>query len=172
MGIRAVCPPTSDTGHKARALCPVSRYVDRAYLWAPALGTGHTCVSHKTMDGRAWNSGYYLSIDGGKTELWYRSVNDMRRVVNDAGVVVSRGRASIALLMLVWRGPIRTTPQCRARNILSLERVKFLPVSRCKIRYLDWYFIVHSEFRIVCILIFSNLDSEKAHGNWWNSRLH
>jgi hypothetical protein len=28
-----------DTRHKA--LCPVSRYVDRAYLWAPALGTGH-----------------------------------------------------------------------------------------------------------------------------------
>eukprot|EP01046_Picozoa_sp_COSAG06_P043195 COSAG06_NODE_5623_length_3353_cov_5.747388_1_plen_175_part_00 len=36
----------TDTGHKA--LCPVSRYVDRAYLWAPALGTGHTCVSRRS----------------------------------------------------------------------------------------------------------------------------
>ena len=41
------------------------------------------------MDGRAWMSGYYLSVDGGKSEHWYRSVDDMRRVVNDAGVDVS-----------------------------------------------------------------------------------
>eukprot|EP01043_Picozoa_sp_COSAG02_P053883 COSAG02_NODE_6017_length_3873_cov_5.501007_2_plen_58_part_00 len=33
-----------DTGHTG-ALCPVSRYADRAYLWIPALGTGHTCGS-------------------------------------------------------------------------------------------------------------------------------
>ena len=36
---------SNDTGHKA--LCPVSRYVDRAYLWAPALETGHTCGSRR-----------------------------------------------------------------------------------------------------------------------------
>ena len=37
-------------------------------------------------------------------------------------------------------------------NILSLERVKFLPVSRCKIRYLDWYFIQNSELSAFSVL--------------------
>ena len=28
------------------------------------------------MDGRAWNSGHILSVDGGQSERWYRSVDD------------------------------------------------------------------------------------------------
>ena len=43
VGVREHVDQVADTGHKA--LCPVSRYVDRAYLWAPALGSGHTCGS-------------------------------------------------------------------------------------------------------------------------------
>ena len=31
------------------------------------------------MDGRAWNSGYYLSLDGGQSEGWYRSVSARRQ---------------------------------------------------------------------------------------------
>ena len=47
----------------SKALCPVSRYVDRAYLWAPALGTGHTCGSRRLRLGipvgpGAWDWAY------------------------------------------------------------------------------------------------------------------
>ncbi len=50
-----------DTGHKA--LCPVSRYADRVYLWAPALGTGHTCGPRRLGPGipvgrGAWDRAY------------------------------------------------------------------------------------------------------------------
>eukprot|EP01043_Picozoa_sp_COSAG02_P093219 COSAG02_NODE_29756_length_563_cov_1.790948_1_plen_134_part_10 len=49
-----------DIGHKA--LCPVSRYVDRAYLWAPARGTGHTC---RTRGAVSWEREIRVE-DGGE----------------------------------------------------------------------------------------------------------
>ena len=55
------------------------------------------------MDGRAWNSGYFLSVDGGQSERWYRSVDDMRRAVNEAGVIVSSSK--LYAILAKRRGP-------------------------------------------------------------------
>ena len=41
------------------------------------------------MDGRAWNSGYSVSIDGGCTQVWVRSIREVTRLFNEAGLTIS-----------------------------------------------------------------------------------
>ena len=41
------------------------------------------------MDGRAWNSGYSVSIDGGRTQVWVRSIREVTRLFNEAGLTTS-----------------------------------------------------------------------------------
>ena len=41
------------------------------------------------MDGRAWNSGYSVSIDGGCTQVWVRSIREVTRLFNKAGLTIS-----------------------------------------------------------------------------------
>ena len=41
------------------------------------------------MDGRAWNSGYSVSIDGGHTLVWKRSIREVTRLFNEAGLTIS-----------------------------------------------------------------------------------
>ena len=41
------------------------------------------------MDGRAWNSGYSVSIDGGCTQVWVRSIREVTRLFNEAGLPIS-----------------------------------------------------------------------------------
>ena len=69
-----------------KALCPVSRYVDRAYLWVPALGTGHTCYCRITSarallsDGKSPNrqgnlSAHHETADAPAGSTYKTSVN-------------------------------------------------------------------------------------------------
>ena len=41
------------------------------------------------MDGRAWNSGYNVSIDDGRTQVWVRSIREVTRLFNEAGLSIS-----------------------------------------------------------------------------------
>ena len=41
------------------------------------------------MDGRAWNSGYSVSVDGGRTQVWKRSIREVTRLFNEAGLTIS-----------------------------------------------------------------------------------
>ena len=41
------------------------------------------------MDGRAWGSGYKVSIDGGRTHTWVRSIREVAMSFNAGGRVIS-----------------------------------------------------------------------------------
>ena len=41
------------------------------------------------MDGRKWNSGYSVSVDGGRTQVWVRSIREVTRLFNEAGLTIS-----------------------------------------------------------------------------------
>ena len=41
------------------------------------------------MDGRAWNSGYQVTVDGGRTQVWVRSIREVTRLFNEAGVTIT-----------------------------------------------------------------------------------
>ena len=41
------------------------------------------------MDGRKWNSGYSVSVDGGRTQVWVRSIREVTRLLNEAGLTIS-----------------------------------------------------------------------------------
>ena len=41
------------------------------------------------MDGRKWNSGYSASIDDGRTQVWVRSIREVTRLFNEAGLTIS-----------------------------------------------------------------------------------
>ena len=43
------------------------------------------------MDGRKWNSGYSvpISADGGRTQVWVRSIREVTRLFNEAGLTIS-----------------------------------------------------------------------------------
>ena len=41
------------------------------------------------MDGRQWNSGYSVSVDGGRTQVWVRSIREVTRLFNKAGLTIS-----------------------------------------------------------------------------------
>ena len=41
------------------------------------------------MDGRAWGSGYNVSIDGGRTRTWVRSIREVTMSFNAAGHMIS-----------------------------------------------------------------------------------
>ena len=41
------------------------------------------------MDARPWNSGYSVSIDGGRTQVWVRSIREVTRLFNEAGLTIS-----------------------------------------------------------------------------------
>ena len=41
------------------------------------------------MDGKKWNSGYSVSIDGGRTQVWVRSIREVTRLFNQAGLPIS-----------------------------------------------------------------------------------
>ena len=41
------------------------------------------------MDGRAWNSGFNVSIDSGHTKVWVRSIREVTRLFNEAGLTIS-----------------------------------------------------------------------------------
>ena len=41
------------------------------------------------MDGRTWNSGYQVTVDGGRTQVWVRSIREVTRLFNEAGLTIS-----------------------------------------------------------------------------------
>ena len=41
------------------------------------------------MDGRQWNLGYSVSVDGGRTQVWVRSIREVTRLFNEAGLTIS-----------------------------------------------------------------------------------
>ena len=41
------------------------------------------------MDGRAWGSGYSVSVDNGRTHTWVRSIREVTTLFNQAGHVIS-----------------------------------------------------------------------------------
>ena len=41
------------------------------------------------MDGRVWGSGYTVSVDSGRTHAWVRSIREVTRIFNDAGLTIS-----------------------------------------------------------------------------------
>lgn len=41
------------------------------------------------MDGRAWNSGYQVTVDGGRTQVWVRSIREVTRLFNEGGLPIS-----------------------------------------------------------------------------------
>ena len=94
--------PTSeiDTGHKA--LCPVSRYVDRAYLWAPALGTGHTCGSRRfgciAFPKRFFNTCVQLANDDRDIDLYHwSSARFSAAWIDTISVLLAKGRARVGV---------------------------------------------------------------------------
>ena len=41
------------------------------------------------MDGRAWGSGYSVSVDNGRTQVWVRSIREVTQLFNRAGLTIS-----------------------------------------------------------------------------------
>ena len=41
------------------------------------------------MDGRKWNLGYSVSVDGGRTQVFVRSIREVTRLFNEAGLTIS-----------------------------------------------------------------------------------
>ena len=52
------------------------------------------------MDGRAWNSGYSVSIDGGCTQVWVRSIREVTRLFNEANAIDCASRICDAIAIL------------------------------------------------------------------------
>ena len=44
------------------------------------------------MDGRAWNSGYQVSVDGWQTDRWVRSIREVTQIFNEHGIQVSHSK--------------------------------------------------------------------------------
>jgi hypothetical protein len=62
----------------------------------------------------------YLTVDGGQSEHWYRSVDDMWRVVNDAGVDVSTSTLFGATIVDQRSGELRAMTPLEQRYALWL----------------------------------------------------
>ena len=83
------------------------------------------------MDGRQWNSGYSVSVDGGRTQVWMRSIREVTRLFNQAGLTISAStvhaiqsqRDDLPLLNRVrtWR------PRAAAVRVRCLMQLCFLP---------------------------------------------
>ena len=65
------------------------------------------------MDGRAWNSGYQVTIDGWQTDQWVRSIREVTQIFNEHGIQVSHSKvyhiqAQLQVLptLLAFAGPI------------------------------------------------------------------
>ena len=44
------------------------------------------------MDGRAWNSGYQVTVDGWQSSQWVKSIREVTRIFNDHGIQVSHSK--------------------------------------------------------------------------------
>ena len=44
------------------------------------------------MDGRAWNSGYQVTVDGWQTDRWVRSIREVTQIFNEHGIQVSHSK--------------------------------------------------------------------------------
>ena len=44
------------------------------------------------MDGRAWNSGYQVTVDGWQSSQWVKSIREVTRIFNEHGIQVSHSK--------------------------------------------------------------------------------
>ena len=44
------------------------------------------------MDGRKWNSGYQVTVDGWQTARWVRSIREVTQIFNEHGIQVSHSK--------------------------------------------------------------------------------
>ena len=44
------------------------------------------------MDGRAWNSGYQVTVDGWQSSQWAKSIREVTRIFNEHGIQVSHSK--------------------------------------------------------------------------------
>ena len=44
------------------------------------------------MDGRAWNSGYQVTVDGWQSSQWVKSIREVTRIFNKHGIQVSHSK--------------------------------------------------------------------------------
>eukprot|EP01043_Picozoa_sp_COSAG02_P035255 COSAG02_NODE_2512_length_8621_cov_278.639062_13_plen_108_part_00 len=51
------------------------------------------CFCHGIqMDGRAWNSGYQVTVDGWQSSQWVKSIREVTRKFNEHGIQVSHSK--------------------------------------------------------------------------------
>ena len=55
--------------------------------WSTTLS--HVLLAQRLVPRRAWGSGYLVSVDGGRTEVWARSIREVTRLFNEAGLTIS-----------------------------------------------------------------------------------
>ena len=44
------------------------------------------------MDGRAWNSGYQVTVDGWQTNQWVKAIREVTQILNKHGIQVSHSK--------------------------------------------------------------------------------
>ena len=65
--------------------------MQRTYTVTDTL-TGRLTGIQLQMDGRAWNSGYQVTVDGWQSSQWVKSIREVTRIFNEHGIQVSHSK--------------------------------------------------------------------------------
>eukprot|EP01047_Picozoa_sp_COSAG01_P099812 COSAG01_NODE_29764_length_630_cov_0.945386_1_plen_130_part_01 len=101
------------------------------------------------MDGRAWNSGYQVTVDGWQSSQWAKSIREVTRIFNEHGIQVSHSKVYQIQAqrddLEAWR------PNTRVIRPLP-KQAQFKPPAPALLAY-TIQLPIHSKLALVCLAL-------------------